>query len=557
MAKSKSNFIFGTLVLVLTNLITKVIGAIYRIPLLKTLGSEGLGEYQMILPIYALFLVISSSGLVVTMSKLISHESNLKNAHNSKKILLAGLLLALVTSIILSALLILISPLLVKYQHIGSGALAYITMTPAIIFGSALSVFRGYFLGKKQMTYSGFSQVFEASGKLVFGLVLSAQFAKRGFLNAVLGALIGTSLSEIVAFIFSVILYFATKKRQTLSVNARLKNKDYKVNVTKNSYCIDYHTTNRYLNLKSALKKVFSFSVFITLQACVMPLVGALDSVLIVPLLLKSGIIEPIAYSMFGIETGVVSSILALPTVISVAVGAAIIPNISKKTAKEQTEKNIKNAFNIVWLTSIFCAFVFALFSKEIIMFLYGSMSNKMFDELLISADLLKINSLNIIYLCLLSLSTSVLQGLEKNKKPVINLAIATVVRFIFIFVLLSVGGVNIYGTALADTAFYAVALILNLKEIKKEVQFSFGLSKFFVLPTLASTSVVLSMKLLQILLSGFFSQRVFTLFILLFGVVTYLIFLSVTKVFSVKDMANVFLKRNLKKTSTKNVSKN
>ena len=48
MAKTKSNFFFGAIILVVANLITKVIGAVYRVPLLKTLGSEGLGQYQKI-----------------------------------------------------------------------------------------------------------------------------------------------------------------------------------------------------------------------------------------------------------------------------------------------------------------------------------------------------------------------------------------------------------------------------------------------------------------------------------------------------------------------------
>ena len=548
MTKTKSNFIFGTIVLVLTNLLTKVIGAIYRIPLLKILGSDGLGEYQIILPIYALFLVVSSSGIVVTMSKFISHETVSKNTHNSKKILLAGILLAFVTSVLLSVILIFVSPVLVKYQHIGSGNLAYFAMVPAIIFGSMLSVFRGYFLGKKQMIYSGISQVFEAGGKLVFGLVLSAQFVKWGFLNAILGALLGISISEMFAFAFSVILYFATKRKQANKSFVFLKNKNVKIfKTTKKSKTI-YFSKNRYLTLKKAVKKVFSFSVFITLQACVMPLVGALDSIIIVPLLLKLGIIEPVAYSMFGIETGVVSSILALPTVISIAVGSSIIPNINKKTAKEQTEQNIKNAFNIVWLTTLFCAFVFALFSKEIILFLYGGgMSNVMFDELMLSSNLLKVNGINIVYLCLLSLSTSVLQGLEKNKAPVVNLSIAATGRFILIFVLLSVDGVNIYGTAIADAAFYALALILNLREIKKEVALNFGISKFFVLPVLSCCAVSMSMKLMQFLLADFFSQRVFTLLVMIFGLVAYLAFLSATKVLKIKDMLNVFIKRNSK----------
>ena len=547
MAKSKSNFLFGTIVLVLTNLITKVIGAIYRIPLLKTLGSEGLGEYQMILPIYALFLVISSSGIVVTMSKFVSRETAVKDERSTKKVLLSGVIIAFASSVVLSLLLVAISGLLVKYQHINSGVASYLVLVPAIIFGSLLSVFRGYFLGRKQMIYSGGAQVVEAGSKLVFSLVLSSKFAQFGFSKAVLGALLGISISEVFALIFSAILYIATRKKHLTKSIHKVKNSKIKCTPCKASSNLSLHSQSRNKKFSFVLKQVFSFSFFITLQSCIMPLVGAIDSIVIVPLLLRSGIIQPVAYSMFGLETGVVSSILALPTVISTAVGSSIIPNIKNKTASaSETKNNIKNAFNIVWLTTLFCAFVFMLFAKEITVFLYGTgMSNTMFDELAISSDLLKINSFNIIYLCILSLSISILQGLEKNKTPVINMGIAAIVRFIFLVVLLSFGYINIYGTAIADMAFYVVALILNLREIKKEVNFRFSISKFFVLPIMSCGAVVLSMKLLQGLISEFFSQRVFMLLVLAFGVTLYLIFLSITKVFKFADMVKIFVRKN------------
>ena len=83
MTKTKNGFLFGAIVLVICNLITKFISAIYRVPLLKILGSEGLGQYQMIFPIYALFLVISSSGIIVTISKLCSKEFEVGNKKNA------------------------------------------------------------------------------------------------------------------------------------------------------------------------------------------------------------------------------------------------------------------------------------------------------------------------------------------------------------------------------------------------------------------------------------------------------------------------------------------
>lgn len=556
MLKTKSNFIVGAIILVISNLITKAIGAIYRVPLLRTLGSEGLGQYQMILPIFALFLVISSSGIVVTLSKFVSKETEHKNSINAKKYLLSGIVISILASVFLSALLIVFAPNIAKYQKSSGLYISYIAIVPAIILGSLLSVFRGYFLGKRKMIFSGLAQVIEAISKLVFSLVLSTRFSVYGYTMAVFGALLGISISELVSFVFILIVYFLQKKKENNFILPKIFKTDEKnysrfkrveklVDINVNISNV-YHSKNRYITFFQALKNVFSFSFFVMLQSSIMPLINAIDSLIIVPLLLRAGIIQSVAYSLYGLENGVVSSILALPTVVASAVGASIIPNIKKdKSNINSTSKNIKNAFNIVWLSSIFCAFAFVIFSNDIINFLYGSgLAEKAINELSISADLLRINSFNLVYLCLLSISTSVLQGLERNKVPVINLATAGILRLFLMIVLLSKGRINIYGTAIADMAFYSFALILNLREIKKAINLKFGLANFAVLPVVCCVAVSLSMVLIKMLLKSLLTPRVLTLAVILCGCGVYLSLLIATKVIDLKNLSKTILKK-------------
>ena len=70
----KIDFFSGALILMLVGLISKIIGAVYRIPLTKIVGSEGMGIYQMIFPLYTLMLTISSSGLPSSIAKLVSEN---------------------------------------------------------------------------------------------------------------------------------------------------------------------------------------------------------------------------------------------------------------------------------------------------------------------------------------------------------------------------------------------------------------------------------------------------------------------------------------------------
>ena len=70
--KKENKFAKGAIILLLSALVCKVIGALYRIPLSNILGAEGIGLYQLIFPVYSLFLIFSSGGIPVALSKLVA-----------------------------------------------------------------------------------------------------------------------------------------------------------------------------------------------------------------------------------------------------------------------------------------------------------------------------------------------------------------------------------------------------------------------------------------------------------------------------------------------------
>ena len=554
MTKTKNNFLTGAIILALCSVISKIIGAIYKIPLLKILGSNGLGEYQMVISVYALFLVLASSGMTVTLSKLISRETIYHNKNNQKKYLLAGIIISALLSITLIFILFLICPFVAKYQNSNSLTYSYLIVSPAILFSSLIGVFRGYFLGKRKMIYSGGVQILEAILKLVFSLYLSLIFANIQNLGAVFGAVLGITISEALSLIAIILLFvfknkshvntFGYIKNKVLKNNKQIKNfnnfkeksiKNSKISLQNNDFSNFFVIDNRYKTFFNAVKDVFTISFFVTLQACIFPLLSAIDGLVVVPLLLKTGLSQSIAYSLFGIEDGVVSSIISMPTIIATSVGASIIPNLKNSINKE---KQILNALKVVWLVSIFCAMIFILFSPEITQFLYGSgLTSKTINELGISADLLRLNGFNIIYICMLSICTSILQGLDRSSVPVKNLLIASGLRFLVLAICLTNENLNIYGLALADMSFYATAMILNIYSIKKLYKVGFELKNVFILPTFSLIIAFLSMKLVKIIFADLLPFRVVVVTLMICGFAIYIFILFTTKVFNFDDI--------------------
>lgn len=542
MQNVKQSFIFGAVTLVACNLISKVIGAIYRVPLLKILGSEGLGLYQLIFPVFALFLVISSSGVNVAVSKFVSRETEKNNIFNIKKYLYAGFTISFCVSLFFASLLLIFAPLLSKYQGDSRLFICYCAILPSIIICSIISTFRGYFLGKHKMLYSGGLQVLEQIAKLIFSLLFATAFIKKGILYAVFGTILGITVSEVFTLIISFVLYTFNKKQ--IYTKYILK-KQYKYNKNTN-YNIKTlkPILNRKITLKQAIKQIFQFGFFISLESCILPLLGAVDSLTIVPLLIKSGLNNIVSYTLFGLEDGIVASLIAMPTVFATSFGQSLIPSIKSKDITNST-KNISESFKIVWLIGVACAFVFIFFSTDIINFLYaGGLNDKIVLEGQIVADLLKLNSFNIIYLSLLNLSSSILQGLEDSKTPVINMGVCAVVRVLVVLITVPAKGINIYGTAIADMVFYSLVFILNIRAIKTKVNLQYSVTKLFVLPLFSAVTMCLTMQLFKMLFTGLLSARITTIIMGLAGVTIYFTVLIFTKVLDVKNLTNVLIKK-------------
>ena len=203
-----NKFVKGALILVIFNMIGKVIGAVYRIPLANLLGAVGIGEYQLIFPLYSLMLSISVSGIPVAISKLVA-EYNSKGMFGDVKRLVKLSILYLVGISTICVLFVIIgAKLIAKIQGNSEIYLCYYGIAPAILSVAILSVYRGYFQGQLNMMPTAISGVIEQIGRLVFGLLLAKRFVKYGVIYGVLGAVVGISVSELFALLFLTIYYF-------------------------------------------------------------------------------------------------------------------------------------------------------------------------------------------------------------------------------------------------------------------------------------------------------------------------------------------------------------
>ena len=78
----KNKFIKSTIILIIGGRITKILGMIIKIVLTRTIGTEGISEYMLVLPTFNLFITLCNLGVPIAITKLVSEKKN-----NSKKVL--------------------------------------------------------------------------------------------------------------------------------------------------------------------------------------------------------------------------------------------------------------------------------------------------------------------------------------------------------------------------------------------------------------------------------------------------------------------------------------
>ena len=155
--KKKSTFVFQAGILAAAGMLVKVIGLIYRSPLLSIIGIEGNGYYNSAINIYTIILLISSYSIPSAISKVISQRLAFKEYRNAQRVFVCALLYVLVVGGVASILTFVGAPFLVwKNQN---AVVALRVLSPTIFFSGFLGVFRGFFQAHGSMVHTSISQI--------------------------------------------------------------------------------------------------------------------------------------------------------------------------------------------------------------------------------------------------------------------------------------------------------------------------------------------------------------------------------------------------------------
>ena len=521
----KRSFVRGAAILAIAGLIVKFIGAVYRIPLSNIVGVEAMSYYDIVYRYYTWLLVISSAGLPTAISELVSERATLGDYRGARSVFKAAFRLLLIIGVATTLIMFAGADALASISYpaeataeIAKQALSFRALAPALLFVSVMCAYRGYLQGMQQMVGTAFSQVAEQIGKLAIGFALAIHFLPQGPEYAAMGALIGVSGSELVGLIVIWVFYLRRKNEFSLQIAAAPRSKE------KSSF-------------NSISKKILAIAVPVTIGAPVMPVVGIIDSALIIRVLGSIGYTIKEASSAYSLLYSFVTPIINMPAVLTSALAMSLVPAISAYMAKKDV-KRVRSAgrtgLKLAFIIGTPCAMGLFVLAEPILGMLYHSLTP---TELKLAAELLQTACIGVVFLSIVQTLTGIIQGLGRPTIPVINLVFGGVLKVVTMLVLMHRPEINIQGAAVSTVVCYASAGILDIIYLVRKTGMKLNLYDVFGKPILSSALMGILVMFLYRAIVDHASQTVATLGSVLAGVILYAVLAVVLRMFSADDL--------------------
>lgn len=508
----------GVIVLMLSQVIIKIVGLIYKLYLTNKqgFGDRGNAIYSAAFQIYALFLTVSSVGVPNSISKMVSSKvavGDNKGAYRIFKIAFAlfGILGFAGSSILFFNA----EKISNNYLQIPETKLALMALAPSVFLVSIESVLKGYFNGRENISVTANSQSFEQIFKTLLTIIVVGSIGKISGNNTVVmaaGATLATTLATLFALIY-LYKYFIYRKKQVWQ------------EVVGSSY-------NRKESVKKIVKNILLVSIPISLSALLSVCTKTIDAMTIVRIL-KNSIGELEATNQYGILSGKIDTLTALPFSFNIAFATALVPAISSAIAKKQkniAEKRIEFSILITILIGIPCTIYMIMFSNDILHILFPNATQ--------GSEMLQLSALTIIFVVLIQTINGALQGLGKVNVPVIAFALGGIVKLILNLILIPIDRIGIYGAIISSIISDICIFFICLVALKKSLDNKFSLKKFIIKPAISSIIMLFSSYAVYILFQNQIQNRIILLLSsVIIGMIVYIIAIMMIKVLSKEEI--------------------
>ena len=458
--QKQNSFFGGAAILAAGILIVKLIGMFYKIPLINIIGEAGAADFNNAYNIYAVLLTVSTAGLPVAVSKLVSEANALDRRNQVRRTFRLALVLFLALGLISFLVMFFRADALAGMMNDSKAAAGIRALAPAVVCVGCLAALRGYSQGHSNMAPTSVSQIIEALCKLVVGLGLAFWLVKQGKDPdvAAAGAITGVTVGTVVALAYMVLDFLLSRGRE------------------------DIRGTDRPDSAGSILANILKIAVPITLSSSMVGIVTVIDSSLVQGQLQSAlDLTEQASRTLYGNYSGALN-IYNLPTSLMAAITASVIPAVSAALARRDRRGAARITGSALRITALLS------FPMGVGLFVLGTpIIRLLFPKLnvAVAGPLLSTLGIATPFVCMVLVCNSVLQAHGFINLPVIVMVLGGIVKIVNNYNL--VGAIGIAGAPVGNILCFGLALVLDLVVITRVIPNRPRLLPIFAKPAVAS----------------------------------------------------------------------
>lgn len=472
MKNRRKSFFSGVLLLTFSTILVKLIGLIYKIPMFSILGAEGMGYFNSAYEIYALFCVIATAGLPVALSVLLADALASGREGSVARIFRVAFAVFVSVGLLGTLLMVCFASRFCQMMQSAPAKPCILSIAPTVFFVCLSSAYRGFFQGFGKMRQTAVSQVLEALGKLVFGLLLAGYAASKGYDVPTVAAFAGWGLT-IGTAVSTAYLHLAMKQfraRQASVENVRPRESGAE------TYRIG--------------KQLFSLAVPMTLGASLVSLTKLIDMTMILRRLQSIGYSAAEANQAYGSYTTLALSVFGLlPSLIN-AVALPLVPSLSSAIATGDTRRQAQLCalcYHLTAMLAIPASLGLTVFARPVLELLFPAEA----QAVQLAAPLLSGLGISVFLSCMITATNSVLHAYQSVKRPILSMLAGAALKIAIAYLLIGNASVGLSGAPVSTFVCNLTVVLLNMTFCQKLCRIP-DLFRSFAKPLAVSVAAVM-----------------------------------------------------------------
>jgi len=558
----KQNYLKGAAILAAASVVVKIIGAVYKIPVMNILDDAGSGIFQMTYYVYTLILTIATAGIPVALSRLVSSAAKRGDTGLVKRYFTVALPAFTLIGIVAMLVMFLFADELSGWFSTSMASPGIRVLAPAVLFVCIISVYRGYAQGFGNMIPTAVSQIVEVICKAAFGVAAAMWLVRLNYGPDIVSA--GAIMGVTVGLGLCIPLLVWYKRRLDHGISAGSADNGNTGAGYPNDAGAGYPDDDNAGSDNGAaeelpgrpgvLWQIMKVSIPITLSASFMSLMVFIDSIIVLGRLQTAlGFTEHAANALYGIYSRGLT-IYTLPPALVVPVSVSIIPAIAAALAGKRSGKAGRNGVDdgggeagIIMQSSVKLVNLLAMPASAGMMVLASPIMTALYnDSRELTSTMLLILGAASFFVCLQYVTTAILQATGHEKVAMLTFPVGAAFKILLGYVLAGNPDYGIVASPIGTLVCFIVISGLNIAFIMARVKDRPKFGHVFIKPLFCSAvmagAAFAVYRLLFLLLNGMlgtgrYAVAAYLGLSMIAGIAVYGLLIIVTRTITMDDM--------------------